>query len=318
MSTRRSLRRLRRWGPLLVAGIVLAYLASGLFFVRPDERGVVRWFGRPGRVVPPGLHYALPRPFCRVDRPRTEELRRVHAGLPPADRQAITRGDMEAIVRTSGTDLLTGDVNILKATLIVQYHVDDPRAYLFTTEAPDALIRRVVESLLVEELAGRPVDEALTAEKARLQTRVLERSQETLDRFGAGIRLISANLDAIAPPRAIVDAFQDVVSAQKDAERLVDEAVADGNRRVAEARGLAVESEEAARGYRTARLARARGEAARFQSLLAEYRLEPEVVRERLLLERLERILPRLRTVIVDDPDGGPPTDLKLIERGAR
>jgi len=308
----------RSWLPGVLAALLLAYLATGFYFVRADERGVVRWFGRPGRVVQPGLHYALPRPFCEVDRPRTEEIRRVHVGMDPRQRDAIVRGDMDAIIRTSETDLLTGDVNILKVTLVVQYQILDPADYLFETSAPDALVEQVVETILVESLSGLPVDEALTARKAWLQLTVMERSQEVLDGYGTGVRLVSTTFDAITPPRAIVDAFQDVVSASKDAERLIDEAVAGSNNALAEARGLAVESEEAALAYRSTRLGRARGEAARFRSLLTEYRREPEVVRERLLLERMEKVLPRLRTIIVDDPDDGAPTDLRVIDRGER
>jgi len=305
----------RRLIAIVVGGLLLAYLGTGFTFVAADERGVVRVLGRPQAVLPPGLHLVPPRPFARVDVPRVDEVRRQYVGLLPGERNAIARGNLAAMSRTGESDLLTGDVNILKSTLVTQYQVHDPVAYLFATGSGDALVGQVVRSVLVESLAGLPVDEALTTRKAWLQSQVLTRSQSVLDDYGVGVLLLSTTFESMTPPTAVVDAFQGVVSAAKDAERLTDEAQGSSTSVLAEARGLATERIEAAHAYHTTRLARARGETARFRSLLAEYRQNPEVVRDRILLERLETILPRMRTVIVDDHEGDVPTDLRLIEK---
>lgn len=307
----------RTW--LIGAGLLLAvvYFASGVYFVQPDERGVVRWFGRVPqayRKVPPGLHYALPRPFCRVDRPKTTEVRRVYVGLMPEQREAIARGGLEAMTASRISDTLTGDVNILKVTMVVQYQVFDAARYLFGAVDPDRLVGSTVQGVFIDLLAGLPVDEALTIAKTKLQADTLSQAQELLDRYGCGVRLVGANLESIEPPLAILPAFQDVVSAKKDGERAVERAAAESNRILPRARGEAAKTREEAEAYRQARVSRARGESARFRSVLAEYSKNPEVFERRVLLQTLEAVLPKVRTYVLDYETGDPPTRVRIIE----
>jgi membrane protease subunit HflK len=313
--------RTRSWIRIGAIAVVFAYLASGLYFVRPDERGVVRIFGRvpPAyRNVSPGLNYAPPWPVAKVNRVKTTEVRRVYVGIHPEEREAIARGDFTARATSPATDMFTGDVNILKATLVVQYQVIDPSAYLFGTEDSDQLVRNTVTAVLIETLAGLPVDEALTTAKARLQHETLTRSQEMLDGYGCGVHLVAATLAAIDPPWAVMEAFQDVVSAKKDGERVVDEAVAEANRILPRARGEAAKIVQEAEGYRETRIRRSSGEADRFRSLLAEYRRNPEIYRRRVLLEKLEKILPKVRTYVLDQKPGDPTTNVRIIEPGTK
>lgn len=314
-------RPVRVWLLRLVPLVLIAYACSGFYFVNPDSRGVVRWFGRVPqafRRVPPGLHYALPRPFCRVDRPTTTEVRRVYVGLAPKERAALAESDPEAIRRTLASDMLTGDTNILKTTMVVQYQVVEPVDYLFRTERPDALVRATVQAVLIETLAGMPVDQALTGGKTSLQNETLKRSQERLDRYGCGVQLVSASIETIDPPRAIIDAFQDVVSAKKDGESAVDRAVAESSRILSGARGEASKKTESAEAYKQTRIARARGEGDRFLSVLEEYRRAPEVYRVRLWLQTLEDVLPKVRTLVVDHKPGDPPTHIRIVEPSTR
>ena len=308
-----------RKGWLWIAGLVVAaaYFASGVYLVQPDERGVVRWFGRvplTGRKVPPGVHYVLPWPLCRVNRPKTMEVQRVYVGLNPDEREAIAAAEFEAMQASRLTDMLTGDVNILKVTMVVQYQIADAVAYLFEVTEPDRLVQDTVESVLIEHLAGLAVDEALTVAKTRLQAEVLSRAQRLLDDYGCGVRLVAANLEAIEPPQAIIAAFQDVVSAKKDGEKAVDRAAAEANRILPRARGEVAQIGEEAEAYRRSRVSRSRGEAARFLSVLVEYRKNKEVFEKRLLLQTLETVLPRLRTFVLDHQPGDAPADVRIIE----
>ncbi len=310
--------RIRRTWLTVAALLLLAgYFASGAYFVQPDERGVVRWFGRlpdAYRRVPPGLRYALPWPFCKVDRPKTTEVRRVFVGLPPEQRNAIAQGDRDAISNTLASDMLTGDVNVLKVTMVVQYQVTDPALYLFGAENPEKLVRATVQSVLIEALAGLPVDQALTIAKAKLQMETLNDSQRRLDRYGCGVHLVATNLETIEPPRAIVTTFQDVVSAKKDGERAADQAVSEANRILPKARGEAAKLLVEAEGFRETRVSRARGEAARFLNVLAAYRQDPEAFRQRVLLQTLETVLPKIRTYILDEKPGDPRMSVRIVE----
>lgn len=318
--------RLRRRGRIgifvALLGAVLLYALSGFYFVQPHERGVVRWFGRvpesqkrPPYGVGPGLHYALPWPICRVDLPETTVVRRVFVGMPPSLRQAVTEGDIEAMRESPKSDVFTSDVNILKVTMAVQYKVADPVAFLFASEDPDELVRVTVQSVLIDELAKLSVDEALTTARATLERNTYERAQELLDRdYGSGVQLDRTYLESIEPPRAVINAFKDVVSAKKDGERVVDEAKAEANRILPQARGDAARIVEEAGAYYQTRVRRANGETDRFLKLLAEYRRAPGVTADRLRLQTFERVLARVRKVIVDDKPGEKPVPLRIID----
>lgn len=307
---------IRNWwsalGALMLMGV---YLASGIYLVRPDERGVVRRFGQVTRqAVPPGLHYALPWPVSRVDRPKTTEVRRVVVGLTPDQREAISRGNVRVIQAAIPNDLLTGDVNILKATLVVQYQVKDPVMYLFGTDEPHQLVHSAVQVVLVEILAGRSVDELLTVSKGQLQAQALSRAQAILDQFDCGVDLVATTLESIEPPRAVITAFVDVASARKDAERSIDRAVNDSNYMLSQARAEAVVTVEQSAAYRQTRTSAARGESSRFSSVLGEYRKYPGIFKRRLLLQTLESVLPQVRTYVLDHKEGDLPTTVKIIE----
>ena len=311
--------RIRRtWLALALLIFIAAYLVSGVYFVQPNERGVVRWFGRVPEAyarIPAGLHYALPWPFCRVDCPKTTEERRVYVGPMPEERAAIARGDMETIMASPASDMLTGDVNILKVTMVVKYHVLDPRQYLFGAENPDQLVRDTVQAVLIERLAGLPVDQALTLAKADLQNEVRARAQAMLDDYQCGVMLAGTlDLESIDPPRAVISAFQDVVSAKKDGERAIDRAIAESNRTLARARGEVARQHEEAEAYRQTRVSRARGEAARFLSVLAEYSKSPDIFRQRLWLQTMESVLPKIRSYVLDQKPGDPQTNVRIIE----
>ena len=307
------------------AVLLAAYLLSGFYFVQPDERGVERWFGvvphaqtKPPYGVGPGLHYALPWPMCRVERPKTTEVRHVVVGMTPEMKAAIDQGDIAAMRMSPVTDVFTGDVNILKVTMIALYQVTDPTAYLFGCENPDELVRLTVQSTLIKEMAKLPVDAALTSAKAVLENETREQAQKRLDLYGCGVQLVATNIDSLDPPRAIDSAFKDVVSAKKDGEREVDRAIAESNRILPRARGDAAKMLEEAEAYRQERVRRAQGEAASFLSVLKEYELSPRVTADRLRLQTFEKILARVRKVIVDDKPGETPTRVRIVDKAPK
>jgi len=317
-ANKRSLRG--RLTAAIVCAALAAYMLSGFFFVQPNERGVVRWFGRvpnsqmrPPFGVNPGLHYALPRPFCRVARPRTTEVRQVTVGLRPEQREAIERGETWAMRASPASDIFTGDVNILKVTMIVHFQVLDSVAYTLAVENPDDLVRLAVKSVLIEELAKLPVDQALTAVKAKLEFDTRQRAQQLLDDvYHCGVLLADVNLESIEPPRAIAPAFKDVVSAKKDGEREVDRAVTEANRILPQARGDAARFHEEAQAYYQERVKRAHGGADSFLNMLKEYRLAPRVTADRLRLQTFEKVFANIRKIIADND--GPAARVRIVD----
>jgi membrane protease subunit HflK len=260
--------------------------------VASNERGIVLRFGRVVERAGPGLHWALPWPVHRVERPKATEVRRLEVGFRLLGKLVESERDARR------SDMLTGDENILKLMMVVQYKLRDPVEFLYATEEPVWLIERAVESAMSSAVAWRRVDDVLTSAKSEVQIEAMAAAQKLLDRYGAGITLLGGNLQIVSPPAPVIAAFNDVTAAKKDSESLVENARLYANQIVPGARGEAEATIGRARGQAELRLREAQGEASRFGSLLAEYRREPEVTRSRLYLETMERVLSRADLVV--------------------
>jgi membrane protease subunit HflK len=279
------------------------HLISGCYVVGADQRAVVRRFGAVEAVVGPGMHYRLPWPVDRLDVIKATNVMKVGVGfaIPTAD-SALP----------SGMELLTGDTNIINAALVLQYVVRDPAEFLFQIDDPQSLVEALAEGVLTETVVGMPVDEVLTSGRVAVQERIKAKTQELLDRWHSGVRIISASIMSITLDRSVVQAFQDVADAMADREKVINEARAYASNLIPKARGEARMRLSEAEAYKQQRVADAAGEASRFFALQKEDEKAPEPSRTRLYLEAMEKILPKLQLYIVDSDKGRVPLHLRL------
>ncbi len=288
--------------PWLIAAIVLVlWLASGIYIVAPDERGIVLRFGQAVREAEPGPHYHLPWPIESVLKPSVTAIRKEEFGFrtvasgPPARYQEVP---VEAL-------MLTGDENIVSLESIVQYKVradaEGPRDFLFNVRDARGTVRDAAEAAMREVIGRTEIDQALTEGKEEIQQAAQAALQEILDRYDAGIEIVTVQLQDVDPPPQVSDAFKDVISAQQDKERLINEAKGYANDVVPRARGAAAQLLNEAEAYREARVREARGVAERFVQLHTEYAKARDVTRQRLYLETMEAILPDMHKIIMDD-----------------
>jgi membrane protease subunit HflK len=290
-----------------VGALVLAYAATGVYFVRPNEQAVVRRFGKViSGNVPPGMHYRLPYPLEQADRV-TVRARRVAVGFKIAD--SVTGRQPSA----AEAQFLTGDRNVVDVQLMVQYAVREPARYLFRTPQAAGLIEAAAASCLAEALAHTTVDAILTTGKIEAQQHVRGALQDVLDAHGIGVTVWSVSIQRAAPPAEVRDAFADVTSARVDRERIKDEADAYREQIVPLAQGEAEKLRSEALGYRDRRINEATGDAQRFGRRLEEYRKAKRVTRDRLYIESMERVLPKMRKVIVDAQGGADAADLAIL-----
>ncbi len=306
----------RRWGTRFwVAaglGLLLAvYLLSGIFAVSPDEEGVVLLFGGLYEDrVGPGLHYRPPWPVGSSRTLRTTTNFTMSIGFRIAEQiQGIDPPAVEM-------EWLTGDTNIVNMQVIVQYTVGRPSAYLFVTDKPPFLLRRITEATITELVGQANIDDILTTGRALMLETARQKTQEVLDQYDLGIQLVSMNLKLVEPPRAVVQSFQDVQNAKADRERLVNESMGYANEILPKARGEAQRVVDSAKAFKDQRVSLAEGEASRIAALLVEYEKAPRLTRERLYLETMERILPRARLYVVEPGQGPDGMHLRIVEPG--
>ncbi len=200
--------------------------------------------------------------------------------------------------------ILTGDENIVDVDVAVFWLISSAPDYLFNIQQPDASVKAVAESAMREVIGRSQLQPVLTQARAVTEQAVMELMQNTLDSYGAGIQITQVQLQKVDPPSAVIDAFRDVQAARADQERLRNEAQSYANRVVPEARGQAAQIVQAAEAYREQVVAEATGQADRFTLIYDEYAQAPEVTRQRLFLETMERVLGDTDKIIIDDSAG--------------
>lgn len=282
---------------LILIIVVGLWLLSGIYIVQPGERGVVLRFGKLNEITDAGPHWHLPYPIEHVEKVNVTAVSQFGIGF----RSDSNTG--ERIKEPRESLMLTGDENIVDVGFNVQYRVANAEKYLFNVNNPKATIRQATESSVREVVGRNTMDFILTQGRPKIESDVHDLLQTILNRYDAGIDVISVNMLPAQPPDEVRAAFDDVNKAREDKERQKNEAEAYANDIVPRARGKAARLVQEAEAYKAVTVARAEGDARRFTQVAAAYVKAPKVTRERLYIEAMEQVL-RNSTKIFTDQKG--------------
>jgi len=225
--------------------IVAVWFGTGgpVYTVGPEEEGVVLTFGSFSTTTQPGLHFKMPWPVQTVERVKVDQVRRLEFGFRSRSRGAQTdyvyftddRGLLEE------ARMLTGDENIVNASMAVQYRVFNSADFLFNFREGDVemALKDIGEAALRQSVGDHPIDDVLTARKAEIQLEVKDKMQELADLYGSGVRITEVQLQEVKPPEEVADAFQDVATAREEREKFINEAEAYREERLPQAEGEA-------------------------------------------------------------------------------
>ena len=200
--------------------------------------------------------------------------------------------------------MLTGDENIIDVHCVVFWRIRNAQHYLFNIQNPEITVKAVAESAIRDIVGQSNIQPLLTGARQKTEQAVQRLMQEVLDSYGAGISIDQVQLQKVDPPTQVIDAFRDVQAARADQQRLQNEAGAYANKVVPEARGEAERILQAARAYKEQTVAEATGQTARFLKIYEEYKKAPEVTRQRMYLETMERVLADTDKIILDTKGG--------------
>lgn len=307
---RRSQDRLRGFLPGNLGGrgialIALAAIAlwgfSGFFRVEPDELGVVLRFGKFVREVQPGLNYHLPYPIETALTPRALFVNQIDIGFDKRRGTSMRDVPEESLMLTSDENIVDVDFSVF--WLVKANNVGD---YLFNVQSPEGTVKAVAESAMRQVIGRSNIQAILTGARQNIETAVQEAMQKTLDDYGAGVVVQQVQLQKVDPPTQVLDAFRDVQAARSDLERAQNEAQTYANRVVPEARGRASKTLQDAEAYREQTVAEAKGQASRFSQVYEQYKKAPDVTRQRMYLETMERIFGGTDKTIIDTGESSP------------
>ncbi|MDB2688111.1 FtsH protease activity modulator HflK [Luminiphilus sp.] len=266
---------------VVLGGVLAVWGLMGFYQLDEQERAVVLRFGEYHATLTPGLQWN-----------------------PPLIDEVITVNTTK--VRAAGLRevMLTQDENIVEVSMSVQYVISDPRDFVLQVRDPEVSLQHAAQSALRHVVGDTTMDLVLTEGRAAIGFEVRDRLQQYLNDYTTGIQVSKINIDESKPPAQVQGAFDDVIKAREDEERVKNEAQSYANGIVPEARGGAQRMLEESNAYRDQVIARADGEAQRFNQLLTEYRKAPEVTRERLYIDSVQSVYANTNKVMVD-VDGG-------------
>ncbi len=281
-----------------ILALILVWLGSGIYFVRPNEVGLNVVFGRFAGKTGEGANWNWPYPIGSVVKPQVTNVITTEVGFRT----------VESVRTSRQTDvgeeslMLTGDENIVDIDFIVQWQIDpaQPENYVFNIQDPPGTVKAVAESAMREIIGRRNIQPVLTTDRGAIETEVRQLMQETLNGYNAGVQIRLVQLQKVDPPQQVIDAFRDVQAARADQERLRNEAQTYANRIVPEARGRAAQLIQSAEAFKEQTVAEARGQASRFSAVYEQYKNAPGVTRERLFLETMERVMGGTDKIILD------------------
>ncbi|MFT4675401.1 MAG: membrane protease subunit HflK [Reinekea sp.] len=202
------------------------------------------------------------------------------------------------------TSMLTADENIVTVSMTVEYRAADAKLYVLNVRDPESTMAHAAESALRHVVGSAGLEQILTTGRDQVQALVKDRLQQYLDNYEVGMQVGQLKITNAAPPTAVQDAFDDVIKAREDQQRLINEAQAYANQIVPVAQGAAQRQLAEAEAYRQEVIARATGESDRFTALLNEYQKAPAITRERLYLDTIEEVYGKSSKVLLDVEGG--------------
>ena len=284
--------------PAALLGLVLVWGLMGFYQVDEKENAVVLRLGEYSETIEASGLKWNPRLIDKVFIVGVTE-----------ERQYSTRGLM-----------LTQDENIVEVALSVQYNISGAKDFILSIKDPEITLQQATDSALRHTVGSTGLDGVISSERLQVADGTTEKLQDLLDLYSSGINIVKINIEDARPPNEVKAAYDDVIEARGDLERLVNEAQAYSNGIIPEARGEAQRLREEAQGYLSQVVSKSSGEASRFSALLKEYQKAPGVTRERLYIDAIEQVMTDSTKVLMDTEGGNNmlylPLD-KLVQQGS-
>ena len=308
-AAREALRKLApRLGLIIPAIVVIAGAFTSYFTVPTDSEAVVLRFGKYNRTAKPGLNFKLPFWFETKEVIPVERRLKMEFGYGTAGSKNPYQSRPKEHYEEQS--MITGDKNAALVEWVIQYRISDPEAYLFRVRDPEETMRDASESVMREVVGDRTVDEVITIGRESIGTDALVKLQELVDSYGLGLKIDQLQLKNVNPPHPVQSSFNEVNQAQQDKAKQINVAKGLYNKAVPRTEGEADQKISSAEGEKLQRVNEATGDAERFLALFSEYEKAPSITRQRLYLEKIKDVLPRLKSKVIMDGEASKPLPL--------
>ena len=292
----------KKLGKYILIGAIALFLLIGIFtsFYTVDDKqqAVVTTFGRVTDITDPGLHFKLPFGIQKARPVDVNVYQKIELGYRTQDNGITTAFPDEST-------MITGDYNIVKVDFFVEYKITDPVAYLYSSTAPELILRNLVQSQVRNVVGSAQVDNVLTVGKEEIQMRVKELVMEILAEYDIGLSLVEVRIqDSDPPTQDVIEAFKAVETAKQQAEAVINKALAYQNAQIPNAQAQSHKLTEEAEYLYQARVNEALEKVAMFNAMFNEYILNEDITMARMYYEAISEILPGVKLYITTTGEG--------------
>lgn len=284
----RNLRLARKWTIGVVAALAVIIMVLGsLYTLDANQAAVVTTFGRAETVTKPGLHLKLP--FVQKVKKLDTTIQGMAIGYDPATDEDILD---ESI-------MISSDYNFLNIDFYLTYQITDPIKYSYASDDPIMILKSSAQAAIRTTIASYKVDSVLTTGKAEIQSNIRSLLTDNMQALDIGITVNSVSIqDAEPPTDSVKQAFQAVEDAKQGKVTALNNANKNRNERIPEMQAKADQIVQNAQAEKEKRIAEAKGQVARFNAMYEEYVKFPVVTKERMFYEAMEDVLPNMKVVI--------------------
>lgn len=288
---------------LAVVGVIALWLASGFYVVNPGENAVIQRFGAWSHTqTEPGLGYHLPVPIETATILNVQEIRKMSIGYAEGFTRTGTAGQQDLPEESL---MLTSDRNIVDLDLVIQWNIKSSEEYLFNIQDPESTIKKLAESAIREVVGQSEMFPIITTARDRVAQKARDIVQKNLDEYKSGVNVTQVLIERAEVHPDVQSAFQDVQSAKQDGEDVQNRAEAYREDILPKARGRAIQMLQDAQAYKQSTVAKASGDAQRFNSIYESYLTGQDVTKERIFIETMESVLKNAEKIIIDQSGGG-------------
>jgi len=297
--------------------LVIIYLFSGTYAISSNEVGVLQRFGKViNSRVTPGIYFSLPWPIDKINKLPVKSVRHIAINDFSLETDLLSGGEL--FFKLTGLEpcCITGDNNLVVINCVIQYTINNPVHYLFEIVDNEDFLRGIACSTIINCLSKLSINEVLTYGKGEIENYLRINIQKRLDKIGCGLGIYFIELKNINPPGKVQEYFDDVINAQIDKKKIINQADSYRNERIPEAYAEAESIKQQSLSYKTDRIKATTGEAVRFLKQLREYQRAEKVSKERLYVDCLKGVFSRIKKkYFIEKNSNVAPPSLKLMSR---
>ncbi|MBU1995893.1 MAG: FtsH protease activity modulator HflK [Candidatus Omnitrophica bacterium] len=299
---------------ILVVMIALFFAATSFYSVEQDEVGVIRRFGKYNRTAQPGLNWKLPFNIEKLDKVKDKRVFKEEFGFRTLEAGINSKYSKKSFDEESL--MLTGDLNVLDVSWIVQFTIKEPVDLLFNVRGPLQTVRDLSESVMRQVIGDHAVSETLTTMKNEINLEVQQKLQAALDLYGSGVHIDKLELQEVLPPKVVTASFNDVNEAEQEKEKVINQSWEAYNKVIPQAKGQAEKTIREAEGYALERVKKAQGDAVKFLEVWKAYKDAKDVTRKRMYLEAMQEVLPKAGEIYIFEPGANNVLPLLKLNKG--